>query len=128
MCEAHRGVGLTRRSELFAGALLLGAGCLRRGTVPVREAMPPDTGKAGRRYLVKGGVVTLMERGNVDTVIVAGQVRKWRGALEVDLEGLRQRVTASRDFLFETIRCGTWRTGFPSESSGPFRQQKPTRR
>ncbi|RKH27804.1 hypothetical protein D7V77_10530 [Corallococcus sp. CA041A] len=71
--------------------------------MPVRETMSQDTGKAGRRYLVKGGVVTLMERSNVDTVIVAGQVRKWRGALvDVDLEGLRQRVTASRDFLFET--------------------------
>ncbi|WP_257979111.1 amidohydrolase family protein [Corallococcus exiguus] len=50
-----------------------------------------------------GAVVTLLEQSNVDTVIVAGQVRKWRGALVgVDLAGLRQRVTASRDFLFET--------------------------
>ncbi|RKH80107.1 hypothetical protein D7X99_22970 [Corallococcus sp. AB032C] len=60
MCEAHRGVGLTRRRALFAGALLLGSGCLRRGTVPAREVLPSDTGKADRRYLVKGGVVMSM--------------------------------------------------------------------
>ena len=30
---------------------------------------------------VPGAVVTLMERSNVETVIVAGRVRKWKGRL-----------------------------------------------
>ena len=50
---------------------------------------------------VPGAVVTLMERSNVDTVIVAGRVRKWRGALlNVDLPKLRRELEASRDYLF----------------------------
>ncbi|MEZ5936518.1 MAG: amidohydrolase family protein [Alphaproteobacteria bacterium] len=52
---------------------------------------------------VPGAVVTLMERGNVDSVLVAGQVKKWRGhLLDVDLARLRQKLEASRDYLFET--------------------------
>ena len=52
---------------------------------------------------VPGAVVTLMERSNVDTVIVAGKVRKWRGALlGADLPKLRRELEASRDYLFET--------------------------
>ena len=51
---------------------------------------------------VPGAVVTLMERSNVDTVIVAGKVRKWRGALlDTDLPELRRELEASRDYLFE---------------------------
>lgn len=51
---------------------------------------------------VPGAVVTLMERSNVDTVMVAGRVLKWRGRLlGHDLAGLRSRLEASRDFLFE---------------------------
>jgi 5-methylthioadenosine/S-adenosylhomocysteine deaminase len=50
---------------------------------------------------VPGAVVTLMERSNVETVIVAGKVRKWKGRLlDVDLPRLRQRLEASRDFIF----------------------------
>ena len=52
---------------------------------------------------VPGAVVTLMERSNVDTVIVAGKIRKWRGALlGADLPTLRRELEASRDYLFET--------------------------
>jgi cytosine/adenosine deaminase-related metal-dependent hydrolase len=52
---------------------------------------------------VPGAVVSLMERSNVDTVIVAGKVRKWQGRLlEVDLPALRRELEASRDFLFQT--------------------------
>jgi len=37
---------------------------------------------------VPGAVVTLMERSNVDTVIVAGKIRKWKGQLlDVDSRG-----------------------------------------
>jgi cytosine/adenosine deaminase-related metal-dependent hydrolase len=50
---------------------------------------------------VPGAVVSLMERTNVETVIVAGKVRKWKGRLlDVDLPRLRQQLEASRDYLF----------------------------
>jgi 5-methylthioadenosine/S-adenosylhomocysteine deaminase len=48
-----------------------------------------------------GAVVSLMERTNVETVIVAGKIRKWKGRLlDVDLKQLRQQLGASRDFIF----------------------------
>jgi cytosine/adenosine deaminase-related metal-dependent hydrolase len=51
---------------------------------------------------VPGAVVSLMERSNVETVIVAGKVRKWQGRLlDVDLPTLRRELEASRDFLFQ---------------------------
>jgi cytosine/adenosine deaminase-related metal-dependent hydrolase len=51
---------------------------------------------------VPGAIVTLMERSNVDTVIVAGKILKWRGSLVgVDLGRLRSTLEASRDYLFE---------------------------
>jgi cytosine/adenosine deaminase-related metal-dependent hydrolase len=50
---------------------------------------------------VPGAVVSLMDRTNVETVIVAGKVRKWKGRLlDVDLPALRRRLVASRDFVF----------------------------
>ena len=50
---------------------------------------------------VPGAVVSLMDRTNVETVIVAGKVRKWKGQLlDVDLDRLRHQLEASRDFLF----------------------------
>jgi cytosine/adenosine deaminase-related metal-dependent hydrolase len=50
---------------------------------------------------VPGAVVSLMERTNVETVIVAGKVRKWKGRLlDVDLSRLRRQLEASRDFIF----------------------------
>jgi 5-methylthioadenosine/S-adenosylhomocysteine deaminase len=51
---------------------------------------------------VPGAVVTLMERSNVDTVIVAGTIRKWKGQLlGANLRRLRSELEASRDYLFE---------------------------
>jgi cytosine/adenosine deaminase-related metal-dependent hydrolase len=51
---------------------------------------------------VPGAVVSLMERINVETVIVAGKVRKWKGKLlDVDLRRLRYHLENSRDFIFE---------------------------
>lgn len=51
---------------------------------------------------VPGAVVTLMERSNVDTVVVAGKIRKWKGRLlDVDLAKLRAELEASRDYLFK---------------------------
>jgi 5-methylthioadenosine/S-adenosylhomocysteine deaminase len=50
---------------------------------------------------VPGAVVSLMDRTNVETVIVAGKVRKWKGVLlDVDLPGLRSQLQASRDYIF----------------------------
>jgi hypothetical protein len=57
---------------------------------------------------VPGAVVTLMERSNVETVIVAGKVRKWQGRLlDVDLRKLRTELEASRDYLFKAAGVKT---------------------
>lgn len=51
---------------------------------------------------VTGAVVTLMDRTNVDTVMVAGRILKWRGELVgVDMNRMRGELEASRDHLFE---------------------------
>src|SRR5262249_39005501 len=57
---------------------------------------------------VPGAVVSLMDRTNVETVIVAGKIRKWKGQLldnssgrPMDLRGLRAQLEASRDYLFQ---------------------------
>src|SRR5262245_26906482 len=50
---------------------------------------------------VPGAVVQMMERSNVETVIVAGKVRKWKGKLlDVNLRRLRDNLEASRDRLY----------------------------
>ncbi|MGH8518733.1 MAG: amidohydrolase family protein [Panacagrimonas sp.] len=50
---------------------------------------------------VPGAVVQMMERSNVETVIVAGKVRKWKGRLlDVNLSRLRRDLEASRDFIY----------------------------
>jgi 5-methylthioadenosine/S-adenosylhomocysteine deaminase len=50
---------------------------------------------------VPGAVVSLMDRTNVETVIVAGKVRKWKGRLlDVNLSQLRQQLENSRDYIF----------------------------
>jgi 5-methylthioadenosine/S-adenosylhomocysteine deaminase len=52
--------------------------------------------------VVPGAVVSLMERSNVETVIVAGKVRKWKGRLlDADLGRLRRELEDSRDYLFQ---------------------------
>lgn len=48
-----------------------------------------------------GAVATLMDRSNVEAVLVAGKVKKWRGALvDVDVPKLRKELHESRDYLF----------------------------
>jgi cytosine/adenosine deaminase-related metal-dependent hydrolase len=48
-----------------------------------------------------GAVVTLMDRSNVSTVLCAGQIRKWRGALVgYEVPKLRAELEASRDHVF----------------------------
>lgn len=50
---------------------------------------------------VPGAVVSLMERSNVETVIVAGKIRKWNGRLlDANLNKLRRDLENSRDYLF----------------------------
>jgi cytosine/adenosine deaminase-related metal-dependent hydrolase len=50
---------------------------------------------------VPGAVVSLMERSNVETVIVAGKLRKWKGRLlDANLARLRTQLEDSRDYLF----------------------------
>jgi 5-methylthioadenosine/S-adenosylhomocysteine deaminase len=52
---------------------------------------------------VPGAVVSLMDRTNVETVIVAGKIRKWKGKLlGVDLPHLRRQLEDSRDYVFTT--------------------------
>ena len=51
---------------------------------------------------VPGAVVQMMDRSNVETVIVAGKVRKWKGKLlDVDLSKLRRDLEDSRDFIYQ---------------------------
>src|SRR5215472_3612681 len=53
---------------------------------------------------VPGAVVTLMERSNVETVIVAGKVRKWKGKLlDVDLPRLRRQLENASDSLYDAV-------------------------
>ena len=48
-----------------------------------------------------GAVVTLMDRSNVSTVLCAGQIKKWRGAIVgYDIPKLRAELEASRDHVF----------------------------
>jgi 5-methylthioadenosine/S-adenosylhomocysteine deaminase len=48
-----------------------------------------------------GAVVTLMDRSNVTTVLCAGQIKKWRGAIiGHDIPKLRSELEASRDYVF----------------------------
>ena len=50
---------------------------------------------------VPGAVVSLMDRTNVETVIVAGRILKWKGRLVgVDLPHLRNQLQDSRDYVF----------------------------
>jgi len=51
-----------------------------------------------------GTVVQAAERSNVDTVIIGGQVRKYRGQLvDLDMVSLKAMVDESRDHLFKTV-------------------------
>jgi 5-methylthioadenosine/S-adenosylhomocysteine deaminase len=44
-----------------------------------------------------------MERSNVETVIVAGKIRKWKGRLlGVNIGQLRTELENSRDYIFAT--------------------------
>jgi 5-methylthioadenosine/S-adenosylhomocysteine deaminase len=70
---------------------------------------------------VPGAVVSLMDRTNVETVIVAGKVRKWKGKLlDVDLPNLRRQIENSRDYIFSQA-VSQW--GLPLDRIGLFSVQ-----
>jgi cytosine/adenosine deaminase-related metal-dependent hydrolase len=61
---------------------------------------------------VPGAVVSLMDRTNVETVIVAGKIRKWKGRLlDVDLNRLRRQLEDSRDYIFNAANIPADRRG-----------------
>ena len=67
---------------------------------------------------VPGAVVSLMDRTNVETVIVAGKVRKWKGRLlDVNLDKLRSQLEASRDFIFNAA-------GIPQDLFAPIKGRR----
>jgi len=73
---------------------------------------------------VPGAVVSLMDRTNVETVIVAGQVRKWKHQLVgVDIDHLRQQLESSRDYIFSKIPVGSAPGGIPADRRGLFSSQ-----
>jgi cytosine/adenosine deaminase-related metal-dependent hydrolase len=75
-------------------------GTLTRGKEADIIILEPGINAAPLNH-VPGAVVGLMERSNVETVIVAGKVRKWKGTLlDVDLGKLRNDLENSRDYLF----------------------------
>jgi hypothetical protein len=66
---------------------------------------------------VPGAVVSLMDRTNVETVIVAGNIKKWKGKLlNVNIPKLRQELEASRDYVFTAANI-------PPELRDPFSPQ-----
>jgi cytosine/adenosine deaminase-related metal-dependent hydrolase len=61
-----------------------------------------------------GAVVLAMETSNVDTVLIAGRLKKWRGRLVgLNLEQLRARVEASRLYVLS-------RAGWPNTAMGGY--------
>jgi cytosine/adenosine deaminase-related metal-dependent hydrolase len=73
---------------------------------------------------VPGAVVSLMDRTNVETVIVAGQVRKWKGRLlDVNLDNLRRQLENSRDYVFSQAQAHPLFPGQFEGRTGPFGNQ-----
>jgi hypothetical protein len=73
---------------------------------------------------VPGAVVSLMDRTNVETVIVAGKVRKWKGRLlDVNLDNLRRQLENSRDHIFSQAQAHPLFPGQFDGRTGPFGNQ-----
>jgi cytosine/adenosine deaminase-related metal-dependent hydrolase len=104
------GVGLMTTSKVLEWATVNGARDLkleaRTGTLsPGKDAdivlLDAEAINVAPLNHVPGAVVSLMERSNVDSVIVAGRIRKWCGKLQgVDMARLKRELYASRDHLF----------------------------
>ena len=70
----------------------------KEADIPILDATKINVAPVNQ---VPGAVVSLMDRSNVETVIFAGKVRKWKGQLlDVDLDRLRTQLEASRDHMF----------------------------
>jgi cytosine/adenosine deaminase-related metal-dependent hydrolase len=58
-----------------------------------------------------GTIVLGCDARNIDTVLIAGQVRKFNGrVLDVDLTELRAEVAASRDHILSAAQTATGAT------------------
>jgi cytosine/adenosine deaminase-related metal-dependent hydrolase len=91
------------------------AGATVNGVADVSGSLTP--GKDADIVLIRGDdidnlplnnavatVVLGTDAGNVDTVLVAGEPRKWDGRLiGVDVPRLRQEIEGSRDWLLEQV-------------------------
>ena len=75
---------------------------------------------------VPGAVVSLMDRTNVETVIVAGKVRKWKGKLlDVDLPA---SAPAARGFARPYLRRGRHPAGPVPQQLSPLVAREPAGR
>ena len=119
----------SRRARSISGRRLAGSRRLRRagpprslapvvgGHIPLltgRQRSAPDSAprpafwtrpRSGAAPLnhAAGAAVTLMDRSNVSTVLCAGQIKKWRGAIVGhDIPKLRAELEASRDHVFRS--------------------------
>ena len=73
----------------------------RQARMPTSSSSTPTALNVAPLNNAVGAVVTLMDRSNVSTVLCAGDVKKWRGALVgYDVAKLRAELTASRDYVF----------------------------
>jgi 5-methylthioadenosine/S-adenosylhomocysteine deaminase len=110
LCGAQKVPELLTARDVLRFATLEGARCLhldsKTGTLtPGKQAdiimLNAEALNVTPLNHAAGAVVSLMDRSNVDTVLVAGKVRKWRGALlDVDLPKVRRELRESRDYLF----------------------------
>lgn len=104
------GVGLLTTKEVLQWGTINGARDLKLekktgSLTPGKEAdliiLDAEAVNVAPLNHVPGAVVTLMDRSNVETVMIGGRIRKWKGRLvDVNLGQLRRDLEASRDVLF----------------------------
>ncbi len=102
MADAARDSALLTTRDVLRYATMNGAKALRLdqktgSLTPGKEAdiiiLDATTLNVAPLNQVPGAVVSLMDRTNVETVIVAGKVRKWKGQLlDADLNRLRHQL------------------------------------
>ena len=75
-------------------------GSLTPGRKPTSFLLDAEAINVAPLNNVPGAVVSLMERSNVETVIVAGGAQVESQLLDVDLRRLRNDLEDSRDYVF----------------------------
>lgn len=103
--EGAKGLGLDKKT----GSLAPG----KQADVILLDAIAPNVAPVND---APGAVVTLMDRSNVDTVLVAGRIRKWKGEMiDVDFAKLRRELEGSRDYVFGAagVELNLFRTSLP---------------